>query len=80
MKWVIYTLAGAVGGLITTADWFVNVRDEKINIFKMLRNLSLGALFGGFFGTTTDNIGVAFFAGTAGELYVQIIRRLIKWV
>lgn len=71
MNWIIYTIIGAVGGLVTTANWKLNNWSEKIKISKVIRNISLGAISGGFFGTSTNDIVVAFFTGTAGEFYVQ---------
>ena len=77
MNWIVYAITGAAGGLVTTANWKLNNWNKHMSVCKVIRNISLGAISGGFFGTSTNDIVVAFFTGTAGEFYVQRAGKVI---
>jgi len=82
--WIIYSGLGALGGVITTLQWLEDRRNKSIenrkdiNIYKIIRNLALGAIAGGFFGTTTNNMFVALLTGTSGEFYIQKAGKAIQ--
>lgn len=75
--WILYSGIGAGGGVVTTLQWLKErhdkpVKDRKpINPYKVVRNLACGAIAGGFFGTSTKSMEIAFMTGTAGEYYIQ---------
>jgi len=83
-NWILYSGVGAVGGVLTTLEWVdktwskpenadMSFREKLslINPFKVVRNLTLGAIAGGMFGTPTNSMSVALMTGTAGEFYLQ---------
>lgn len=93
MNWMIYTGIGALGGIVTTLEWLDKRYKEekaknkdiklieilkKINPFKVTRNLVLGAIVGGFFGTSSNDMIVAFMTGTAGEFYIQNLGKTVE--
>jgi len=83
MEWIIYTLLGGIGGLVTYVDWRINKKElhEKTKVSKLIRNFSIGAIVGGFFGIATSNQYIAIMTGLAGEFCIQKIGKIIgRWI
>ena len=80
MNWIIYTILGGIGGLMTYLDWRVNKKGihKKTKISKLVRNFCIGASVGGFVGTSTMNPYLAFISGTSGEFYLQRFGKYIE--
>ena len=80
--WHIYVLAGAIGGLVPVLDWLSRnlYQVDKVKWQELFRNLALGALIGGIGGVTYNSVEVAVIAGTAGEIYVRNIGKLLWYI
>lgn len=73
---MIYIVMGLLGGLVRSVEYALFNKHKKIIISKLFRNAFLGMLFGLIFGYLTNNVFVAFIAGTAGEVYGHIILKM----